>query len=96
MMEKRCWNCANEEDGTGCADCFAGETPSRWVPGPNYVPPTNADRIRAMSDEELVKFMQDPFCDRRTHEDCTISYCGVCDQCILDWLRQPWEEDADG
>ena len=55
---------------------------------------TNADRIRAMSDEELAKFMRKPFCDKRTDEECKISYCGVCDQCILDWLRQPAEEAA--
>ena len=55
-------------------------------------PMTNADKIRAMSDEELSKFLREPFCDKRTHEECTISYCGVCDQCVLDWLQQPAEE----
>ena len=53
---------------------------------------TNADRIRAMSDEELAKFLQEPFCYKRTYEECTISYCGVCDQCVLDWLKQFAEE----
>ena len=55
-------------------------------------PVTNADKIRAMSDEELAKFLHEPFCDNRTHEECTISYCGVCDQCVLDWLLEPVEE----
>ena len=55
-------------------------------------PMTNADKIRAMSDEELSKFIREPFCDKRTHDECTISYCGVCDQCVLDWLQQPAEE----
>lgn len=59
-------------------------------------PMTNADRIRAMSDEELVKFMQDPFCNKRTNEECVISYCGVCNQCVLDWLQQPVEEGYHG
>ena len=54
-------------------------------------PVTNADKIRAMSDEELAKFLHEPFCDKRTLEECTISYCGVCDQCVLDWLQQPCE-----
>ena len=54
-------------------------------------PPTNADRIRSMTDEELAKFIHEPFCDNRTHEECTISYCVDCDQCSLDWLRQPAE-----
>lgn len=53
---------------------------------------TNADRIRSMSDDELAKFLNEPFCDKRTLEECTISYCGVCDQCVLDWLQQPAEE----
>lgn len=55
-------------------------------------PQTRADKIRAMSDEELSKVIREPFCDKRTHEECTISYCGVCDQCVLDWLQQPAEE----
>ncbi len=53
---------------------------------------TNADRIRAMSDEELAVFLNEPFCDKRTHEECTVSYCGICHQCVLDWLQQPAEE----
>lgn len=53
---------------------------------------TNADRIRAMTDEELVKVLQEPFCDRRTRDECKISYCGVCDKCILDWLQRPAKE----
>lgn len=55
-------------------------------------PMRNADKIRAMSDEELSKVIREPFCDKRTQEECTISYCGVCDQCVLDWLQQPAEE----
>ena len=59
-------------------------------------PKTNADRIRAMSDDELAKFLNEPFCDKmRTYEECTISYCGVCDQCVLDWLQQPAEAAQD-
>ena len=57
------------------------------------MPQTNADKIRAMSDEELSKVIREPFCDKRTHEECTISYCGVCDQCVLDWLQQPVKEE---
>lgn len=59
-------------------------------------PISNADRIRSMSDEELAVFIHEPFCDKRTHEECTISYCGVCNQCALDWLQQPAEGEKDG
>ena len=54
-------------------------------------PMRNADKIRTMSDEDLSKVIREPFCDKRTHEECTISYCGACDQCVLDWLQQPCE-----
>lgn len=61
-----------------------------------FIPPvtTNADRIRNMTDEELVQFIRKPFCDRRTHDECKMSYCGVCDCCILDWLQEPAKEDS--
>ena len=48
---------------------------------------TNADWIRSMSDEQLAEFLQEMFCDKRTLEECQTSYCGVCNQCILDWLK---------
>ena len=57
---------------------------------------TNADRIRAMSDEELAVFMEEPVCEKRTYEECSDSYCGVCYQCILDWLQEPTEEGDHG
>ena len=60
---------------------------------------TNADRIRAMSDEELVKLhysgsahciADDPtVCDRHDF----IGNLTPCEQCYLKWLQQPAEED---
>lgn len=57
------------------------------------VEPTNADRIRSMTDEELAEFFQDTtFCD-----SCFIfkNECGTerysCIQRWLDWLRQEAE-----
>ena len=45
---------------------------------------TNADRIRAMTDEELCEFLQrDEICDQKISRDC-----GPCDKCVMDWLRQ--------
>lgn len=61
-------------------------------------PQTNADRIRAMSDEELAahfggrglcSYIQDEtdFCESRA----------VCRGCITDWLRQPVKDgEGDG
>lgn len=57
------------------------------------MPQTNADKIRAMSDEELENFINNfDICDNRTLDECTMSYCGVCSVCVLDWLHQPSEE----
>ena len=56
-------------------------------------PMTNADRIRAMSDEELCDFLgQYKFCDicEEGCEACT--YNGDCDKRLMDWLKQPAEE----
>ena len=49
---------------------------------------TNADRIRAMSDEELAEAM-DMLCP--PVKDCT--HDGNCVKCWIYWLRQPAEED---
>ena len=57
-------------------------------------PQTNADRIRAMSDEELADFI-----DRCEMSDIDYAktFCDLCngqyecDQCRLDWLKQPAE-----
>ena len=62
----------------------------------NYIPPTNADRIRAMTDEELDKFLGEVQWD-------VANYCGgvtekqeypVPEQrgAWLDWLKQEASE----
>ena len=71
----KCDNCKKYEDcsmGSGLV----------WPCGA-YVPKvvTHADHIRAMSDEELAKYIVN-------HR-----YFGRESTC-LDWLRQPWEEDT--
>ena len=62
-------------------------------------PLTNAQKIRAMSDEELVNLhysssahciASDPtVCDRHDF----IGNLTPCEQCYLKWLQQPAEED---
>ena len=64
-MRKHCGNCANHNKETNqfseeCGKCVSarlknGETtdPSHWKAKPQ----TNADRVRAMSDEELAEFI---------------------------------------
>ena len=60
----------------------------------NYIPvPTNADRIRAMSDEELAEFLCDfRACD--TDENTCIGckgeqYCRAGHAGTMEWLQQP-------
>jgi len=75
-----------KKDGKLCSfskDCFEPEGARTY---------TNADRIRAMSDEELAVTMMCPnemgmadiLCDHSDQKNCC--------KCLLDWLRQP--EDA--
>lgn len=49
-----------------------------------HITPSNGDRIRAMSDEELARFI------------VTQLPCGVCEwtDLMLKWLRKPAEEDT--
>lgn len=52
---------------------------------------TNADRIRAMSDEELAEFLDT--CEARGYQDSSIARdsSGHC-IAMLEWLQQPAEE----
>ena len=68
------------------------------------VPYTNAERIRAMSDEELASEMSQrsisTVCDIVCQGDCKAiatlnKTCGdVCKEIIMKWLQQPAEEDT--
>lgn len=94
---KTCHNCACDPV---CDHNWNGwETCGNWIQKPEK-PPTNADRIRAMSDEELADFISrieigdfgpqvygKTFCDL-----CSGQY--ECDDCRLWWLQQPAEEDT--
>ena len=93
-MDKHCRICHN----TSCSNhgkdiSFLGDG---WKC--NYIPvPTNADRIRAMSDEELAEFL----CDFRgcdTDENTCIGckgeqYCRAGHAGAMEWLKQPAEEE---
>ena len=58
---------------------------------------TNADRIRAMSDEELCAFIVDvpaiP-CDEKISAMMKENGCNDCEKCVMDWLRQPVKEES--
>lgn len=67
-----------------------------------YEPPSNADRIRSMSDEELALFLLSSVdCDKDCRLCCPTEYktSGKCNgKCIagrIDWLRQPAKEETE-
>ena len=47
---------------------------------------TNADRIRAMTDEELAKLLNKPIGDA-CRKDCDIEN-DRCEDCVLEWLKE--------
>ena len=88
-MDKHCGICHN----TSCSNhgkniSFLGDG---WKC--NYIPvPTNADRIRAMSDEELVEFIKNikvraALCKAVKNNDAFEELCSA------EWLQRPAEED---
>jgi len=101
MAEKKiCPNCLSdmvaESIGWKCKNCLAfidmQGVLHEHKEKPFMPPMTNADRIRAMSDEELERFINHfNICDIRTNEVCKMSYCACCEVCVMDWLKQPAE-----
>ena len=91
-MDKHCRICHNIScSNHGKSVSFLGDG---WKC--NYIPvPTNADRIRAMSDEELAKFLSNDLkepcdcCQLAVFEGaCTET---LCDDAMMKWLQQPVE-----
>lgn len=100
-MPKNCDNCkydlfrlCGEEDKTPCDDCYNGNPPTKWEPGENYEPKTNADRIRAMSDVELAETLvrHDGEYDvyRTDCEGVHYDWVAAVNE-ELEWLQQPAE-----
>ena len=73
MKSEICMNCADKS-------CYGYD--HRITECEDYLPMTNADRIRAMSDEELADYL-------RWHNDL-YSRNGMD---WLDWLKSPVEEE---
>lgn len=84
-MRKHCGTCRHNDaeypcypHKTPCNECLLGKgynAPSKWEAAEHYKPDTNADRFRAMSDEEQQK------CVRRFREI----------ENFADWLKQTAE-----
>ena len=63
---------------------------------PDYIRASNADRIRAMSDEELAKYLSNPCECAVDPERDGYRECGndLCVKYLLEWLQQPAEEES--
>lgn len=99
-MEK-CSTCMHGYPNIECVNCGTGFR--NYLP---YTPPTNADRIRRMSDEELAtEITKNPsipcrmceyynhklgHCDARRDFVCVTAYAEAL---ALDWLKQPAKEE---
>lgn len=63
-----------------------------------YIPMSNADRIRAMSDEELSEWLCQAldcdFCKAYLQNMSIYSCCENQVKGIFDWLQQPEKEDT--
>lgn len=60
----------------------------------NLIKPTNGDRIRSMSDEELAVTLMCPNEMGVAEIPCDHSDDKNCCRCLLDWLRQPAKEQT--
>ena len=93
--------CKFEHDGD-CCNCGSPQYMCKCKPKicGNVVPITNADRIRAMSDEELAKQLYDMQKQLCVYFAKTVGFPVEELQFqenapdILDWLRQTAEEDT--
>jgi hypothetical protein len=56
-----------------------------------YVPQTNADRIRSMTDEELAEVLFGCCIEHMGVEECSHPE-EACKSCVLDWLKEESEE----
>lgn len=56
-----------------------------------YVPQTNADRIRSMTDEELAEVLFGSCIEHMGLEECSHPE-EACKSCVLDWLKAESEE----
>lgn len=76
--------CDKFSDYTVTSYCVQGPCPEQTR--------SNADRIRAMSDEDLAERIWKKFgCpEGKPYVNC--EYAGDCKDCWLEWLQQPAEE----
>ena len=91
---EKCRKCANAGHTFVCSQC--GGRFNHFEP---IKPQTNADHIRSMTDEELAHFhlLKCPYIAGDVYGDCKYGWHDreqSCEECMLDWLKQPYKEDT--
>lgn len=85
------WNCKTECQKCKYTDMQGEKIPSNWKGKPK----TNADRIRAMTDEELAEFLCGVYDNDEDYAKFINGYCipYYNEDSIKEWLQQPAEGD---
>lgn len=101
MIMGKCDTCGKKKYGYLCDGCIHDPDATD-----KYEPMTNADRIRAMSDEELAKHLHDIGWDchlcaehRRLDNEPLLRGEKCDEKCVehcLEWLKQPVKEGGSG
>lgn len=78
--------CRKLSSDTDFQYCVMGPCPGQAL--------SNADRIRAMSDEELAERIWSKFGCPNGKNHVTCGYVGDCKDCWMEWLQQPAKEDT--
>ena len=98
MKNNPCTSCKYNNTPEGvmvCDECVCDRSRKD-----RFTPMTNADRIRNMTDEELVKMLDIAFCEcppnMETDEgdyNCPPDCCR--EKCWLEWLKSPAESEGE-
>lgn len=90
----QCKKCVHLPENRWCKKVNAECRPDEWHRCRFFKQKTNADRIRAMSDEELGMFVLAAHLGYKCwcNFHCENEGDGGCDKCIAEWLKQPVEE----
>ena len=90
VHENKLWD--NRWCSKACRYCTSEQEATCWhkkVPDP--VPPTNADHIRSMTDEELGDFLDSIYCHGWNYG---AAHRMDDDPDYHDWLKQPYKEEV--
>ena len=72
-------------NGIDCEKCRAGDPPTNWRPGANYIPDTNSDRLNKLSNDEKSKILAALF--------SAVERKPNAENYIKEWLCDPIKED---